>query len=157
MFSFFGLGKLAAFLPGGQIVALFTSVAGAIAALVRVVFDSVTAVIANPVVLIVVAVAFGGGFVEGLRWHRHKLEIAHAEIGRIHKSWKSENERHASDIADALVARQKAEDLARSVEAATRDGRVAAERVRIKSAAPAARPVESGWTLPGFPAVLGKN
>ena len=158
-------GGLWNLVPGGQIVGILSAIGAAIAALVKAIFEAVSVALANPVVFLIVALGFGGGFWEGLRWQKSKVDAARAEVAAVHKQWKDANDRNSADLADALVARQKAEDMARAIEKTSREAAIRAaragdaERLRKPSIAPApANPNPApGWNLPGLPAVFGKN
>lgn len=158
-------GGLWNLVPGGQIVGILSAIGSAIAAFLRATFEAISVVLANPVVLIVVGLGFGGGFWEGLRWNEAKVEAVNARIASMEKEWRDANARNAAEIADALLARQKAEDMARGIEKANREAAIRAaraadtERLRKPSVAPApANPNPApGWSLPGLPAVFGKN
>lgn len=155
------MGWLLSFIPGGQIFGILGAIGSAVGKIIEVIFDSIAAVMLHPITLVCVGIAFGGGTYVGASWHRHKLEVAHAEIGRIHKQWKDSNTRNANDLSDALVARQKAEDLARSVEKSAKDAAVragrAAERVRQPQPVASPGPNQPGWSLPSLPSLLKTN
>ena len=81
MWGLLGLGsKFAAFIPGGQIFGILGAVGSAIAALVRAIFEGISVALANPVVFLIVALGFGGGFWEGLRWQQVKVDAARAAV-----------------------------------------------------------------------------
>ena len=159
------MGWILSFIPGGQVLGILSAIGSAIAALVKALFEAVSVALANPVVFLIVALGFGGGFWEGLRWQQAKVDAAKAEVAAVHKQWKSANDRNTNDLADAMLARQKAEDMARGFEKASREASIRAaraadaERVRKPSVAPApAAPASaSGWGVPGLPALFGKD
>ena len=162
MWGLLGLGsKFAAFIPGGQIFGILGAIGSAIAALVRGIVEGISVALANPVVFLIVALGFGGGFWEGLRWQESRVETANARIASMEKQWKDANARNANDLSDALLARQKAEQTARDIEKAGKDAAVragrAAERVRQPQPGPAANPNQPGWSLPSIPSLLKSN
>ena len=148
---------LLSFIPGGQILGIFSAVAKFVSALIRAVVDAVTVALANPAVFLIVAAGFGFGLYEGIRWDAHKVAVAQGKINAIHAEWKQANETNKRDVDAALAARKEAEDLARKVEKEAKAAAVRAadaQRVRKSAAAPAN---STGWSLPGVPVVQPKN
>lgn len=165
MIGFFGLSKLAAFIPGGQIIAILGTIGEVVGKVVAAVLDSIATVFLHPIVLICVGIAFGGGFYVGVKWNESEIEAVNAKIAGIHKQWQASNERNAADIADALLARQKAEDLARNIEKANREASIRAARAgdadRLRKPSPTPSPAApagaQGWGVPGLSTLYGKN
>ena len=71
---------LLSFIPGGQVVGILSAVGSALAALAKALFEGISVALANPVVFLIVALGFGGGLWEGLRWQQSRVDAAHAAV-----------------------------------------------------------------------------
>lgn len=147
-------------IPGAGIV---SAVLGALAAVVRAVFEGISICVANPVVLTVVAVAFAGGVWQGIRWDLHKVEAANAKVLALQQQWKEAEDSAERRLSGAMAARKAAEDTAkmeaeRAARASAAAARAAADaqRMRKLSSQPSASsPAGSG--VPWFQTLFGAD
>lgn len=147
---------LASLVPGvGPAAGVVSAVLAAVGALIRAFFEGLSICLANPVVFLVIASAFGGGVWAGIDWDKHKIEVANAKVAAVHKQWKDADEQSERRLAGAMAARKAAEEAAKAMEDRAARAAADAQRLRGKLAKQPAPAPASGSSVQWFPSVLG--
>ena len=153
--------KLIGLIPGGQVIGLIGAVARGVAALVAAIVEAVTVTLANPVVFLIVALGFGVGVYEGVRWQHHRVAVVKAELDAKNAEWKRANEAEKTRTSEALKAQTEAEALAKAVEDKAKQpvarAPASGQPRRVRERAAPTAPDQPGWSLPGVQAVFGRH
>lgn len=139
--------------PGAGIV---SAVLGALAAAVRAFFEGISICVANPVVLTVLVVTFGGGVWAGIDYTKHKVEVANAKVTTLQEQWRSAENDAERRLASAMAAREAAEKAAKENEERAARAAADARRLRKLASQPSASPA-SGSGVPWLSSVFGTN
>lgn len=128
----------------------------ALAAVCTAFFEGISICVANPVVLTVIVVAFGGGVWAGIDFTKHKVEVANANVTTIKRQWKDADDAAERRLASAMAAREAAEKAAKENE--ERAARAAADARRLrKLASQSSASPDHGSGVPWLSSLFGTN
>ncbi len=107
------LSKFFAFIPGGQIIAIVGSVFGLIASAIKWLLADIVDAFKEPQRLVVRVLCglaiLGVGVHQGIKWDRHKVDEARAEVAAIRTDLRKKDTDDAQRAAAARAAREAAE------------------------------------------------
>ena len=118
------LAGAASFIPGvGILPGIFSSLLSALAAILRLLFDGVTAIVANPAALVTAAAVAGAslgfGFKKGMDWQDHKVALAYEQVRHANRQIKSIGEKSQHAAAEKKLAADDAAKTAPQPETST--------------------------------------
>ena len=145
------------FIPAVPAVGIFSAVWGALVAVVKAFFEGISICFANPVVLTVLVVAFGGGVWAGIDWSKHKVEVANAKVTALQQQWKEAEDTSERRLGAAMAAREAAEKAAKENEDRAAAAAATARRLRGKLASQSPASPASGQGVQWFSSILGTD